>query len=279
MVIDSQIHVWAPNTRSRPWADGWQHTEPPPEMTPETVLREMDDAGVDRCVLVPPSWEGDRNDFALRACELYPDRFGVMGRILVDEPERSSELLEDWLSLPGMLGVRLVFYRRTGEWLGNGVADWFWPLAERLGIPVMVFAPGLDALIGEVADRHPALMLVVDHVNIAPTTKFTVEEGPASVTSRIAGTLALATRSNVMVKISGLPRNASDPYPFESVHPVVRAAFEAFGVERCFWGSDLTQLTCSYGESVRFIGEIGSLGASDLTGLMGESLRASLGWH
>src|SRR5690242_18997032 len=46
----------------------------------------MDRDGVDRVLIVPPSWEGDRIDYALEACEAYPDRFGVMARIPQDDP-------------------------------------------------------------------------------------------------------------------------------------------------------------------------------------------------
>jgi hypothetical protein len=41
----------------------------------------MDEAGVDRVLIVPPSWEGDRIDYALEACDAYPGRFGIMARV------------------------------------------------------------------------------------------------------------------------------------------------------------------------------------------------------
>ena len=41
----------------------------------------MDKAGVDGVVIVPPSWEGDRNDVALDATASHPDRFCIMGRL------------------------------------------------------------------------------------------------------------------------------------------------------------------------------------------------------
>ena len=44
----------------------------------------MDRAGVDCAVLVPPSIEGDRNDYALEAAQKYPGRFAVMGRFPVN---------------------------------------------------------------------------------------------------------------------------------------------------------------------------------------------------
>ena len=38
----------------------------------DDLLAEMDAAGVDRAVIVPPSWEGDRNDLALAAARRIP---------------------------------------------------------------------------------------------------------------------------------------------------------------------------------------------------------------
>jgi L-fuconolactonase len=55
----------------------------------------MDAAGVDRLVIVSPSWEGDRNDLALEAAAPHPDRFAVMGRLSIEKPE-SRALLDGW---------------------------------------------------------------------------------------------------------------------------------------------------------------------------------------
>jgi hypothetical protein len=49
-------------------------------------LELMDEAGVNRVLIVPPSWEGDRIDYALEACEAHPDRFGIMARIPQNKP-------------------------------------------------------------------------------------------------------------------------------------------------------------------------------------------------
>jgi L-fuconolactonase len=35
-------------------------------------------------IIVPPSWEGERNDLALVAARLHPDRFAVMGRLALE---------------------------------------------------------------------------------------------------------------------------------------------------------------------------------------------------
>ena len=47
----------------------------------------MAEAGVDRAILVPPSWEGDRIDYSLEAAAKFPRHFAVMGRIPINKPE------------------------------------------------------------------------------------------------------------------------------------------------------------------------------------------------
>src|SRR5581483_7718291 len=101
----------------------------------EKLVPLMDQAGVDRVVVVPPSWGGDRNDYALEAVKRYPTRFAVMGRIALKDP-KSAALLPTWRDAPGMLGVRLTFLGATTGWLTDGTADWFWPAAQKAAVPV-----------------------------------------------------------------------------------------------------------------------------------------------
>jgi len=103
-VVDAQIHIWAANTPERPWpARAHPHRDPPLEK--DELLAEMDRAGVDRVIIVPPSWEGDRNDVALAAAAAHPARFAVMGRLDPLDPA-SRGRLRDWRQQPGMLGLR-----------------------------------------------------------------------------------------------------------------------------------------------------------------------------
>ena len=59
MIIDSQAHIWAANTPDRPWAPGSKAQRSMP-LDAQGLLDEMELAGVDRAILVPPSLEGDR---------------------------------------------------------------------------------------------------------------------------------------------------------------------------------------------------------------------------
>ena len=100
----------------------------PEPFTIEKLVSLMDEAGVDRAVIVPPSWPGDRNDYGLEAARRDPKRFAVMGRIPLAKPELAA-LLPRWREQPGMLGVRLTLHGPQAVLLDS--ADWFWPAAEK----------------------------------------------------------------------------------------------------------------------------------------------------
>src|SRR6267378_2450339 len=109
MIVDSQVHLWKAETPDWRWVAGRVPQLPEP-FTIEKLVPLMDEAGVDRAVIVPPSWPGDWNDYALEAVKRYPGRFAVMGRIPLEKPE-SAALLPKWREQPGMLGVRLTLHR------------------------------------------------------------------------------------------------------------------------------------------------------------------------
>ena len=102
MIVDSQVHVWKASTPDRPWSYDTPHLERP--FGYDDLLAEMNAAGVDGAILVPPGLEGDRIDFVLEATRRHPDKFGAMGRIPVQDPA-SIALLRDY-------GVRTVVVLR-----------------------------------------------------------------------------------------------------------------------------------------------------------------------
>ena len=99
MIVDSQVHIWAPDTPERPWPPGQAaRAHQPTPLTAEALLEKMDAAGVARAILVPPSWEGDRNDVVLAAAHRYPERFAVMGRISLEAPESREGGRRNWVA-------------------------------------------------------------------------------------------------------------------------------------------------------------------------------------
>ena len=94
----------------------------PEPLTYEKFSAIMKDAGVDRAILVPPSWEGERVDYSLEAAQKYPDRFAVMGRFPIEKPSERDKL-ETWRDQKGMLGVRLTLHHEWDRgWMKDGTA-------------------------------------------------------------------------------------------------------------------------------------------------------------
>lgn len=274
LIIDSQVHIWAPETPGKPYAK--QDASAPHRPVPlghDELLREMDSAGVARCVLVPPTWEDDRNDTSLEAARLHPDRFRVMGKLKLTAPA-SRGLVATWKNQPHTLGIRVVFNAgKSRQWLEDGTADWLWEAAERYDVPVMAFAPHAVPKLGDIAERHPGLRLIVDHMGLSSALR------GQSLEPAISNTLKLARLPNVAVKVSALPCYVDEPYPFPTLHPLVRRVVDAFGPQRCFWGTDLSHLPCPYKQVVTlFTEEIKSLSAAELDWIMGRGIAEWLNW-
>ena len=274
LIIDSQVHIWAPETPQKPYAT--ENASKPHRGIPlghDELLREMDGAGVSRCVLVPPTWEADRNDTSLEAARLHPDRFRVMGRLALTNPDAPA-LMAIWKQQPHMLGIRMVFNRgQSAQWLNDGTADWFWDAAEKYGIPVMTLAPADVPKLGDVADRHPGLRLIVDHMGLNSVLR------GKDLRPSVDAVIKLARHKNLAVKVSALPCYVDEPYPFPTLHPLVRRVVDAFGPRRCFWGTDLSHLPCPYKQVVTlFTEEMKSLSSTELEWIMGRGIAEWLGW-
>jgi predicted TIM-barrel fold metal-dependent hydrolase len=271
---DAQAHIWEADSPERPWLpEGKTFAHSLDAYRVDQLLAEMDVAGVDRAVLVPPSFEGDRNDVCLAAAQAHPERFAVMGRIPLTEPS-SRDLLPRWRDQAGMLGVRVTFSRGAmTRWLHDGTADWLWAAAEEAGVPVMVFAPGQLDKVAEIAERHAGLRLTMDHLGIRTDLR------DEQIDPVLDDLVTLSRFDNVAVKATCLPGNVTQGYPFPTLHPRIERVVAAFGPRRVFWGSDLTRLPCTYGEVVRlFTEELDFLSGEDLEWIMGRGISEWLGW-
>jgi len=276
-IIDAQVHVWLPESPDRPWPrDGAARAQLPYALDYSKLLAMMNEAGVDRAILVPPSWEGDRNDHGLAGAAAHPDRFAVMGRLALDQPG-TAKLLAGWKKQPGMLGVRLTFVQeREREWLRDGTADWLWAAAAAADVPIMLHATGLMGHVQAIAERHPGLRIIIDHFGLSTRM---VNEGRAE--ECIDDTVSLAKHQNVHVKVSAAPVYSRQPYPFRDMDPHIERIVGTFGPHRCFWGTDLSHALerASYRQCVtHFTEELRFLTDQDKDWIMGRGVAECLGW-
>jgi predicted TIM-barrel fold metal-dependent hydrolase len=275
IIVDAQVHLWKAESPDWPWVPGLKPQLPEP-FTIEKLVPMMDEAGVDRAVIVPPSWPGDRNDYAIEAAKRYPNRFAVMGRIPLQD-RKSADLLPKWKQQPGMLGVRVTFNTPTMiGWLSDGTADWFWPAAEKAGLPVMFLAFGLLPKFAPIAERHPQLTLIIDHMGVNA-----VMAKEKRIPAAIEHAVALAKYPNVSIKMSAAPNMSLESYPFRDVTEHLRRVFDAYEPQRCYWGTDMTNsfAKATYRQRItHFTEELSFLTESDKDWVMGRAILERLKW-
>ena len=273
LICDSQVHVWGANTPQRPWP-ARAHAQREVPLGHDELLREMDAAGVERLVIVPPSWEGDRNDLAFAAVKAHPNRFAIMGRFNPEAPD-AKQTIKGWRDQPGMLSMRFTFHIPVLQQpLLDGKFDWVWAEAEEQGIAMMILVPQhMVAAIDSVAARYPKLKIVMDHMALTSGKPF-------DETFRdFDKLLPIAQRPNVAVKATALPCYSAEPYPFTRVQAYARKAYEAFGGRRTFWGSDLSRSPVPYRQQIdMWLKDAPWLKAEDKEWVMGRGICEWLGW-
>jgi len=271
LIVDSQLHLWKDTKMGLP------HRQIPNFLVSD-ALAEMGSAGVDCAVIHPPgTLGGPTNALAVEAACAYPDKFCILGNFDPKSPDREN-IVARWRDRPGMLGFR--FTLSQGEqksWWTDGTLDWFWPACEKAGLVVGLLAAGSNiGVVGKIAERHPGLKLHIDHMGCGGGAGAGKDD---AAFANVRDMVAVAKCPNVGVKLSGAPSLSSDPYPYRNIHGYIRQIFEAFGPDRCFWGTDLTRMPCSYRQCVTlFTEEMSWLKGRELERVMGGAIVDWLGW-
>jgi predicted TIM-barrel fold metal-dependent hydrolase len=271
LIVDAQVHLWGGGPPTTP-----THRQVA-AFTADEALAGMDAAGVAAAVIHPPGWDPAANDLAADAARRWPDRFAILGNFPLDRPE-SRALVDRWKDRPGMLGLRFTFLQpHQRAWPTDGTLDWLWPAAERAGLPIALLAPHFLPVVGQIAERHPGLRLIVDHLG-GPGGTGSAKD--AAAFAHLPGLLPLAKRPNVAVKATGAPGYSSEPYPYRGLHAYLHKIYDSFGPERLFWGTDITRMPCSWRQCVTlFTEELPWLTEADKELIMGRALCAWLDWR
>jgi predicted TIM-barrel fold metal-dependent hydrolase len=271
LIVDSQIHIWENGKMSA-------HHRQIPNYSIDDALAEMASAGVDAAVIHPPSSLGESvNELAVKAVRLHPDKFCILGHFDIQSPDR-EKIVAHWRERPGMLGFRFTFNQaHQKSWWTDGSLDWFWAACEKHDLRVGLLASGksIEAF-GNIAKRYPRLKMHIDHIGRGGGGGGVKDD---AVFADLPNMLALAKLPNVAVKLSGAPSYSSEAYPYRNIHGYLRQIIETFGPERCFWGTDITRMPCSYRQCVTmFTEEMLWLKGRDLELVMGKAVVDWLGW-
>jgi L-fuconolactonase len=273
VIIDVQVHAYERDHPGRPWA----HTlVGPPEVTGEDLVEAMKSLGVDGALLVSP-FTMYRYDYsyALQVKAAHPGRFGLVSPVDPLRPDM-ADLVAEWAGHEGAVGLRFILSAGMPPLDDPDLARGMAAAAEH-GLPVCVSCPGRSAVVEELARRYPDNQLVIDHLGLVQPLEPPVPQVPFA---DLGVVLALAAHANVAIKVSGVPTLSHEGFPFVDIRRPIEQVIEAYGVDRCMWGSDWTRTVdfVTYGDAVAAFRDADWLGPEDKAALMGGTTRRIFGW-
>src|SRR5215813_13691144 len=121
-----------------------------------------------------------------------------------------------------------------------------------------------------------SLPLIIDHMGL---TAAMAKDN--SIPAAVDQAVALAKYPNVSIKMSASPAVSLESYPFRDVTVHLRRVFDAYGPQRCYWGTDLTNsfTKATYRQRVtHFTEELSFLSEDDKDWVMGRAILARLKW-
>ena len=273
-IIDSQVHAYEANWAKRPW-----HTVPnwPDHVTGDEIVAAMDAVGVDGAILVS-AFAMYRYDasYAVEVQRAHPDRLAIVKPVDPDDPA-VADIVADWRHTPGAAGVRILLPKdEEREADDPGIARIMHAAAEH-DLPVNILCwDNLDAGTA-VIDRFPGTRFIIDHLGILQPRE---PPAPLRPWDELPKVLELARRPNAALKVSGACTLSRQPYPFPDIWDPLARVFDAWGFERCLWGTDWTRASAmvSYGQGVGCFLETDRLTETERAWLMGGACAKAYGW-
>ena len=273
-VIDVQVHAYERNHPGRPWVG---HIAGPDHVTGDEMVAAMDAVGVDGAILVSPfSLYRYDASYAVEVFAAYPTRFRLIKP--VDTTDAGvADVIADWKTTKGTIGIRIFLNQNTSPDPSDPGINRALAVAAKNSMPVNLAASGRLDQVAELAARNPDTVLVVDHLGLQQPFH---PPAPRGSWANLPKVLALAGQPNVRIKISGACTLSHEPYPYNDIWSPVLQIIEAFGIDRCMWGTDWTRTSgmLTYEQGVAPFRNTDRLSDADRTKLMGDSLKKIYGW-
>jgi predicted TIM-barrel fold metal-dependent hydrolase len=273
-IIDVQVHAYERNHPGRPWQ---AVLHGPPEVTGDQMIAAMNEVGVDGALLVSPytMYHYDAS-YALDVYKAHPGRFALIKPVDATDPA-GAETIADWAQIDGAVAVRIMLNRGVATDPADAGIARVLTAAAKHDLPVNLLAWGRLEQVREMAARHPDTTLVIDHLGLQQPFEPPALEAPWA---DLPAVLALADCPNVRIKISGACTLSREAYPYDDIWAPLARIFDAFGLDRCMWGTDWTRAVAllTYKQGVDAFRLSPRLSDSDREKLMGGSLTKVYRW-
>jgi predicted TIM-barrel fold metal-dependent hydrolase len=275
LTIDAQVHAYERDHPGRPWAGVLRG---PAEVTGDQMIAAMDEVGVDAALLVSPftMYRYDAS-YALEVYAKHPGRFGLIKPVDSADPDVGVTIAE-WAETKGTVGIRIMLNREgvstdaTDPGLNRVLA-----VAARHSLAVNLMATSRLAQAAGLAARNPDTQVVIDHLGLPQPHD---PPAPPQPFADLPKLLALAQHKNIAVKISGACTLSHQPFPYNDIWDPVCRIIDAFGLDRCMWGTDWTRAVAllTFKQGVDAFRVTDRLSDSERAALMGGTLQKIYKW-
>lgn len=273
-VIDAQVHCYERNHPGRPWV---AVLHGPPEVTGDDMIKAMDAVGVDGALLVSvyTMYRFDES-YAVAVQRAYPGRFGVIKPVDANDP-KVGETIDQWKKNPGAVAIRIMMTPEVSTDAADPGINRVLAAAARNGLPVNLLARGRMPQVAELARRNPNTQLVIDHLGIQQPFE---PPAPPQPWAELPAVLEVARQPNVVIKVTGACTLSHQKFPYKDIWDPLARVFDAFGLDRCMWGTDWTRAVglLTYKEGVDAFRVTDRLSDSDRAVLMGGTLQKVYKW-
>lgn len=269
IIVDTHTHLYHPDETRYPMIDK-PHRPPPGIGTVEHLRREMAQHGVGRAVLVQTG-SAYRWDNRLTADTALANRADLVGVCNLNPVAPGSAA--EWERLAtryNVRGLRLEARQDGGAppYRHDGSGRLF-ETAQRINGVIcahinLQHAGELAALLAQ----FPDVPVVLDHCGY-------LSAADAGGSDNLRTVIDLARYKNLHAKLSFGVTGSQEDYPFKDTHPVIRRVIDAFGPDRCMWGSDFPcehwLKKATYGQHLRMFTEELGLSEYEKTAILSET--------
>jgi predicted TIM-barrel fold metal-dependent hydrolase len=149
--------------------------------------------------------------------------------------------------------------------------------AVRYNFPVNVLCWGNLDNGAALIDRHPDVRFIIDHLGIVQPH---APPAPPKPWGDLPKVLQLARRPNAVIKVSGACTLSHEPYPYADIWDPLARVFDAWGFDRCLWGTDWTRAhaVLDYEQGVEPFRLTQRLSDGERAMLMGGACAKAYGW-
>ena len=272
--LDSQVHAYERNHPGRPWA-GVLHG--PAEVTGDQMVAAMDAVGVDGAVLVSPfSMYRYDASYALQVSAAHPSRFRLVKPVDPADPA-VADRIADWAAIEGTVGIRIMLRDEVSADPADPGLNRALAAAAQHSLPVNLLCWGRLEQAAQLAARNPDARVVIDHLGLQQPFE---PPPPPEPFAGLPKVLALAACDNIAIKISGACTLSHQPFPYKDIWDPLGRIFDAFGFDRCMWGTDWTRAVAllTYEQGVEAFRVTDRLSDGDRAMLMGGTLERVYNW-